>query len=165
MRCEDARALWQQRSDPASAAHVEACATCFAWLEAHDPLVDLLRAAAPGAVSVPATIRVGVLRRWSAAGVSWRLGIAAAGVLAFLAVLALWMALLSAPAAAAALLAEVETTVNTLGTIVSALLAVPRALLIDNPSLLAVYLFLTTAACVACLRLYQRVPVPRRVVR
>lgn len=165
MRCDEARAVLQQRSDPASEAHLEACATCFAWLEEHDPLVGLLYAAAPAAVSAPPTISAGVLRRWPASGVSWRLGFAAAGVLAFLAVLVLWIGLVSAPAAATALLAEAGTTVNTLGTIVSALLATPRALLIDNPSLLVVYLFLTIAVCVIWVRLYQQIPVPRRVVR
>jgi hypothetical protein len=105
------------------------------------------------------------LRRWPAVGVSWRLGIAAAGGLAFLAALVLWIGLVSAPAAATALLADAGTTVNALGTILSALLAVPRALLFDNPSLLAVYLFLTIAVCMVWVRLYQRIPVPRRVSR
>jgi hypothetical protein len=165
MRCEEARALLQQRSDAESEAHLEACTTCFAWLEEHDPLVSLLCAAAPSSASAPRTISAGVLRRWPAVGVSWRLGIAAAGGLAFLAALVLWIGLVSAPAAATALLADAGTTVNALGTILSALLAVPRALLFDNPSLLAVYLFLTIAVCMVWVRLYQRIPVPRRVSR
>ncbi len=165
MQCEEARVILRQRFDPESEAHLESCSTCFAWLEERDPLVGLLRAAAPAPVPVPPTISAGVLRRWPVSGVSWRLGFAAAGGLAFLAVLVLWIGLVSAPAAATALLAEAGTTVNTLGTIVSALLAVPRALLIDNPSLLAVYLFLTVAVCMVWVRLYQRIPVPRRVVR
>jgi hypothetical protein len=165
MRCEQARALLRQRSDPESEAHLEACATCYAWLEERDPLVGLLRGAAPAIVSAPPTISAAVLGRWPAASVSWRLGIAAAGGLAFLAVLVLWIGLVSAPAAATALLSDAGTTVNTLGTILSALLAVPRALLIDNPSLLAVYLFLTIAVCMVWVRLYQRIPVSRRVPR
>lgn len=165
MPCEEARAILQQRADPEAEAHLGACPTCFDWLEERDPLVNVLRAAAPAPVVAPATLIERVLHGRRTPRVSWRLGLAAAGGLAFLAVLVLWIGLVSAPAAATALFVDAGSALDTVGTVVNALLAVPRALLTDNPALLAIYLFLTVSVCMVWVRLYQQIPVPRRVIR
>ncbi len=47
MRCEQARPLLLMGEHPEAHAHLATCSTCFTWLEEHDPVVDLLRAAHP----------------------------------------------------------------------------------------------------------------------
>jgi hypothetical protein len=82
MNCAQARPLLLA-GDPAADTHLEGCAACGAWLEKHDPLVNLIRAARPEALPAPAGLRRGVLGRWAPARPAWRrlsmpLGIAAA---------------------------------------------------------------------------------------
>jgi hypothetical protein len=82
MNCAQARPLLLA-GDLAADTHLEGCAACGAWLEKHDPLVNLIRAARPEALPAPAGLRRGVLGRWAPGRPAWRrlsmpLGIAAA---------------------------------------------------------------------------------------
>ena len=56
MNCAQARPLLLA-GDPAADTHLEGCAACGAWLEKHDPLVNLIRAARPEALPAPARLR------------------------------------------------------------------------------------------------------------
>ena len=95
MQCEEARRRLRSGEDVEAEAHLAECATCFAVLEEGDPLAGVLRAARPEVREVPATIASGVLRRWRAPRVSWRLGLAAAAgllvVATVLAALTIWL--------------------------------------------------------------------------
>ncbi len=143
MQCEEARRRLRSGEDVEAEAHLADCATCFAVLEAGDPLAGVLRAARPEVREVPATISAGVLRRWRAPRVSWRLGLAAAASL-----------LLVAAVLAASIVA----------TIVNGILAVPRVLFADRPAVIAGYAVLVIIVCGLWVRLYQSIAFQRRRV-
>ena len=156
MRCEEARPLLLRGADPAAEAHLERCDACFHWLEEHDPIAGLVRAARPATVTPPATLRAAIVARWQPRRVSIPLGIAAAVGLAGLMLAAVTAAFLLEPAAALAFLAGVANFLEPAVTTIITILAVPRALLFDNTAVLTLYVAVTIAICAAWVRLYQR---------
>ncbi len=164
MQCEEARRRLRSGEDVEAEAHLAECATCFAVLEAGDPLAGVLRAARPEVREVPATISAGVLRRWRAPRVSWRLGLAAAaGLLLLAAVLAastVWLA----PATVAKPLGVASNALDIVATIVNGILAVPRVLFADRPAVVAGYAVLVIIICGLWVRLYQSIAFQRRRV-
>ena len=164
MQCEEARRRLRSDQDAEAEAHLAECATCFAVLEEGDPLAGVLRAARPEVREVPATIAAGVLRRWRAPGVSWRLGLAAgAGLLVVAAALAaatIWLA----PATVAKPLGVASNALDIVTTIVNGILAVPRVLFADRPAVIAGYAVLVIIVCGLWVRLYQSIAFQRRRV-
>ncbi len=164
MRCDEARRRLLSGEDVEAEAHLAECATCFTVLEERDPLVDVLRTARPEIREVPATIAAGVLRRWPAPRVSWRLGLATVtGLLLVAAVLAattIWLA----PAALAKPLGVASNGLDIVATIVNGILAVPRVLFVDRPAVLAGYAVLVIIVCGLWVRLYQSLAFQRRRV-
>lgn len=164
MQCEEARRRLRNGEDVEAEAHLAECATCFAFLEERDPLVDVLRTARPEVREVPATIAAGVLRRWRAPWVSWRLGLAAAAslllVAAVLAATTIWLA----PAALAKPLGVASSALDIVTTIVNGILAVPRVLFVDRPAVVAGYAVLVIIVCGLWVRLYQSIAFQRRRV-
>lgn len=156
MRCEEARPLLLRGADPAAEAHLEHCEACFAWLEEHDPIAGLVRAARPAAVTPRPTLRSTIVARWQPRRVSIPLGIAAAVGLASLMVAATVAAFLLQPATALAFLAGVANFLEPVVATILTILAVPRALLFDNTAILTLYVAVTIAICTAWVRLYQR---------
>jgi len=164
MQCEEARRRLRTGEDVEAEAHLAECATCFAVLEEGDPLAGWLRAARPEVREVPAAIAAGVLRRWRAPWVSWRLGLAAgAGLLlvaTVLAALTIWLA----PATVAKPLGVASNGLDIITTVVNGILAVPRVLFGDRPAVVAGYAVLVLIVCGLWVRLYQSIAFQRRRV-
>src|SRR3989442_14263211 len=137
MQCEEARRRLRSGEDVEAEAHLAEGAPCCVALEEGDPLAGALRAARPEVREVPATIASGVLRRWRAPRVSWRLGLAAAAgllvVAAVLAALTIWLE----PATVAKPLGVASNALDIVATIVNGVLAVPRVLFLDRPAVIA----------------------------
>jgi hypothetical protein len=164
MRCEEARPLLLKGPHAEAERHLETCPACFDWLEAHDPIVAVLQAARPAQVAAPAGMASAVLAGWQPHRVSLRLGIAAAIGLSLAGAAVSAFFVLAAPAFAASFLASMGDLGATLEGIAAGLLAVPRALLFDQPLALAAFTAATVAVCALWARLYQLSQVPRRIV-
>jgi hypothetical protein len=165
MRCEEARPFLLRGPHADAEAHLLTCDACFNWLETHDPMVSVLQATRPAASPVPAAVTAGVLQRWQPQRVSLRLGIAAAMGLSALGLALAALILANAPALITSILAGAGNVAGTAAGVVIGLLAVPRALLFDEPAVLALYVAVTVAVCALWARLYQQVQIPRRLTR
>jgi hypothetical protein len=103
MNCAQARPLLLA-GDAAAEAHLEGCAACADWLETHDPVVAMFKAARPEALPAPAGLRWGVLRDWTERRRRWAVpaGLMVATLLLLTAAAAAVLATQSGPVAAAA---------------------------------------------------------------
>lgn len=164
MRCEDARPLLLKGAPGEAEAHLEGCDACFLWLEAHDPMVGVLEAARPRLSPVPARVAAAVLARWRPHRVSFRHGIAAAMALSLIGLTLAALFVAAAPALVASLIASMGDLGGTVAAVILGLLAVPRALLFDQPMVLAVFTAGTIAVCALWARLYHQSQVQRRVI-
>jgi predicted anti-sigma-YlaC factor YlaD len=162
MRCEEARPLLVRGADAAAEDHLQRCDGCFAWLEEHDPIAGLVRAARPGAVTPPATLKAAIVQRWHPRRIPIPLGIAAAVALAALMAAATIAGFLLQPAATLAFLGTLANFFEPLASTLLTILAIPRALLFENPAVLTLYIAITVAVCAGWVRLYQRT-IPRRI--
>lgn len=164
MRCEDVRPLLLKGAQGEAEAHLEDCDACFLWLEAHDPMVGVLQAARPGLCPVPARMAAAVLDRWQPHRVSFRLGIAAAMALSLIGLTLAALFIAAAPALVASLIASAGDIGGIVAAVIVGLLAVPRALLLDQPMALAVFTAGTIAVCALWARLYHQSQVQRRLI-
>lgn len=164
MRCEDARPLLLKGQHAEAEAHLESCEICFGWLEAHDPIVAVLQAARPALSPAPASVASTVLARWQPHRVSLGTGIAAAIALSVLGLGLSALSILAAPALTASFLASASDVAAIVQAVAAGLLAVPRALLLDQPLGLAAFTVATVAVCALWARLYQQSQLPRRTV-
>ena len=164
MRCEEARGRLLSAQGAEAEAHLAECATCFAVLEEGDPLAGVLRAARPEVREMPATIASGVLRRWRAPRISWRLGLAAAAGLLVVATVLTASTVWLAPATLAKPLGVASNALDIVATIVNGILAVPRVLFADRPAVIAGYAVLVIIVCGLWVRLYQSLAFQRRRV-
>ena len=164
MRCEQARPLLLKGPHLEAETHLLSCEACFDWLEAHDPIVAVLQAARPAPSPVPVPIASAVLERWQPHRVSLRLGIAAAMALSLAGLALSAFSILAAPALAASLLFSIGDLAATVQAVIDGLLAVPRALLFDQPLALLAFTTATAAVCALWARLYQRSQLPRRIL-
>jgi predicted anti-sigma-YlaC factor YlaD len=163
MRCDQARPLLLKGEQAEAELHLSTCDACFEWLEAHDPIVSLLKAARPSAAAVPSGLATGVAERWQPHRVSLRLGIAAAMALSLGGLALAAVAILAAPAVAASTLVSIGDAATTAAGIVDDLLAVPRSLIFDQPLTLVAFTAATVLVCALWARLYQQSQDPRRI--
>jgi predicted anti-sigma-YlaC factor YlaD len=163
VRCEEARPLLLKGEHAQAEDHLLTCEACFNWLEAHDPLVAVLQAARPAPSPVPERLAPALVQRWQPHRVSLRLGIAAAMALSLLGLALSAISVLAAPALAASLLVSIGDVAATVQAVIDGLIAVPRALLLDQPLALAAFTAATVAVCALWARLYQQSQLPRRV--
>ncbi|HYM50898.1 MAG TPA: hypothetical protein VET65_10065 [Candidatus Limnocylindrales bacterium] len=163
MRCEEARPLLLRGPHETAEAHLEACTACFDWLEQHDPMVAVLQAARPAQSAVPAGVAALVLERWKPQRISVGWGIAAAVALSLIGLVLAAVVAIEAPALIASLLAGAGSVAVALGGILLGLLAVPRALILDEPGLLAGFVLATILVCALWARLYYQTQIPRRL--